>query len=339
MTTWRFRGVWVAGAAVVALLAFVVVLQAWSVDAAPGDDDATFVPTAGCRLTDTRPAPNTVGPRSAPIGADEAVTVTVRGSNGQCTGALAIPSDAVGVALNVTAVNATAPSNVRLYPANLSSAPTLSNLNVTAGAPATPNKVDVKLSPDGKIKVYNFAGSVNIIIDVVGYYSGSSLQELADELGAVKSDLAAVESEVASLAARMPFTVSAGDRPQQAIGSSAAAVTELSVTAPADGHVTVHHSTIVTVTGSPGAVYVTCAPFVDGTLPTGRVAIDDVGVGFVSAYGHEVNNAEGNATGERVFEIAAGQTVTYIVACSRSQSSTSGWAFSPSLTATFTPAP
>jgi len=26
-------------------------------------------------------------------------------------------------------------------------------LNVTAGAPATPNKVDVKLSPDGRIEV------------------------------------------------------------------------------------------------------------------------------------------------------------------------------------------
>lgn len=339
MSTWRFRGVWVAGAAVVALLAFVVVLQAWSVDAAPGDDDATFVPTAGCRLTDTRPAPNTVGPRSAPIGADEAVTVTVRGSNGQCTGALAIPADAVGVALNVTAVNATAPSNVRLYPANLSSAPTLSNLNVTAGAPATPNKVDVKLSPDGKIKVYNFAGSVNIIIDVVGYYSGSSLQELADELGAVKSDLAAVESEVASLAARMPFTVSAYDGLDKAIGSSAAKVMELSVTAPADGQVSVHYSAAVTVAGSSGTVYATCAPFVDGTLPTGRVGVDSEGAALVSSYGHSVSDGEGSATGVRVFDIAAGQTVTYVVACSRGPVTTSAWAIAPTMTATYTPAP
>ena len=36
----------------------------------------------------------------------------------------------------------------------------MSNLNVTAGAPATPNKVDVKLSSDGKIRVFNFRGTV-----------------------------------------------------------------------------------------------------------------------------------------------------------------------------------
>src|SRR6056297_2326371 len=162
--------VWVATAVVLTLVSTLLVTQAWSVGAAPGDEDSTFVPTAGCRLVDTRAGANNVGPRSAPLGAGGIFEVTVRGSNGRCTGGLAIPSDAVGVALNVTAVNATASSNIRLYPANLTSVPTLSNLNVTAGAPPTPNKVDVKLSPNGKLKVYNFNGSVNIVMDVVGYY-------------------------------------------------------------------------------------------------------------------------------------------------------------------------
>ena len=136
-------------------------------------------PTAGCRLVDTRPAPFTVGLRSAPLGAGDVFEVTVRGANGDCTGPLAIPTDAVAVALNVTAVNATATSNIRVYPANLTEVPTLSNLNVTAGAPPTPNKVDVKLSPDGKIRVFNFRGTVNIFIDVVGYYTNSTLKELS----------------------------------------------------------------------------------------------------------------------------------------------------------------
>lgn len=336
---------WVAGAAVVALLAFVVVLQAWSVDAAPGDDDATFVPTAGCRLTDTRPAPNTVGPRSAPIGADEAVTVTVRGSNGQCTGALAIPADAVGVALNVTAVNATAPSNVRLCPANLSSAPTLSNLNVTAGAPATPNKVDVKLSPDGKIKVYNFAGSVNIIIDVVGYYSGSSLQELADELGAVKSDLAAVESDVASLeaevtdlAAGRSFAVSNEIAAGTPLSSTAASVIDVSVTAPVDGQVTINYSTNATVSTSGSFTYATCAPFETTSIP-GSVNLSNIGSSTVSDYGHEQPRAEGTLSGTRTFDIDAGQTVSYSVACSDKDLSTSGSVLGRTITAIFTPAP
>ncbi len=174
----------VAGVVVLAVICTLLVTQAWSVGAAPGDEDSTFVPTAGCRVVDTRPAPNTIGLRSTPLGAGEVFEVTVHGENGDCTGPLAIPSDAVGVALNVTAVNATERSNIRIYPADLAEVPTLSNLNVTAGAPATPNKVDVKLSPDGKIRVFNFAGSVNIFIDVVGYYTNSSLQELVAELAA-----------------------------------------------------------------------------------------------------------------------------------------------------------
>jgi hypothetical protein len=115
------------------------------------------------------------------LGAGEVFEVSVHGANGDCTGPLAIPVDAVAVALNVTAVNATATSNIRVYPANLTEVPTLSNLNVTAGAPPTPNKVDVQLSPDGKIRVYNFRGTVNnfrgtvnIFIDVVGYYTNST---------------------------------------------------------------------------------------------------------------------------------------------------------------------
>lgn len=177
----------VATAVVLAVLCTLLATQAWSAGAAPGDSDSTFVPTAGCRLADTRAAPNTVGSRATPLGAGDVFEVTVHGANGDCTGALAIPADAVGVALNVTAVNATAQSNIRIYPANLAEVPTLSNLNVTAGAPPTPNKVDVKLSPDGKIRVYNFRGSVNIFIDVVGYYTDATLQELSQRVVALEA--------------------------------------------------------------------------------------------------------------------------------------------------------
>ncbi len=166
---------WFATAIVVSVICALLVTQAWSAGAAPGGTDSTFVPTAGCRLADTRPAPDNVGLRSNPLGAGDVFEVAVHGANGDCTGGLAIPADAVAVALNVTAVNATSSSNIRVYPADLAEVPLLSNLNVSAGAPPTPNKVDVKLSPDGKIRVYNFRGSVNIFIDVVGYYTNSSL--------------------------------------------------------------------------------------------------------------------------------------------------------------------
>ncbi len=144
-----------------------------SADATPGDTDTTYNPIAGCRLTDTR-GPDNIGPRSSPLGANDIYEIDVHGSDGECTGPLAIPTHATGIAANVTAVGATTSSNLRLYPADLTEVPLLSNLDVTAGAPPTPNLVNVQLSPDGAIKVYNFRGNV----DIVSFYTPQSLTEL-----------------------------------------------------------------------------------------------------------------------------------------------------------------
>ncbi|MEO1058886.1 MAG: hypothetical protein AAFY28_18420, partial [Actinomycetota bacterium] len=147
-----------------------------------GDDDATYVPWPGCRLTDTR-ADSQIGPRGTKLDADEVMTVEVHGGQGGCVDDLAIPDDAVGLATNVTVVDATAQSNIRVYRGDLSEPPLLSNLNVTPGAPPTPNKVDTQLAPDGTLQVYNFRGSVNVVIDVVGFYTAQSLVELAEQAG------------------------------------------------------------------------------------------------------------------------------------------------------------
>ncbi|MEO1057085.1 MAG: hypothetical protein AAFY28_09250, partial [Actinomycetota bacterium] len=173
---------WFATAVLLGVVATLVVASAWSADAAPGDDDSTYVPWPGCRLTDTR-ADSQIGPRGTKLGADEVMTVEVHGEQGECVGPLAIPSDAVGLATNVTVVDATAQSNIRVYRGDLTEPPLLSNLNVTPGASPTPNKVDTQLAPDGTLKVYNFKGSVNIVIDVVGYYTPQSLVDLAAQAG------------------------------------------------------------------------------------------------------------------------------------------------------------
>ena len=132
-----------------------------------GGNRAVFVPITPCRLFDTRPAPVTVGPRATPIGPAESHTQQVTGSNGHCE----IPLDATAVSMNVTTVDGTDASYLTVYPANASAVPEASNLNWTPGAPPTPNKVDVKLSDTGAVNVYNNAGSVNVLADVVGYYA------------------------------------------------------------------------------------------------------------------------------------------------------------------------
>jgi len=161
---------------VLSLLAALLVSEQWRVVAAPGDTNSTFVPVTPCRLFDFRAGPDNVGPKSTPLGAGEAnrYTQAVTGSNDDCV----VPVDAVAVSMNVTIVGPTAQSNLRVFPADVAT-PNASNLNWLAGQSPTPNKVDVKLSPDGKIRLYNHVGTVNVLADVVGYYTASSLKELA----------------------------------------------------------------------------------------------------------------------------------------------------------------
>jgi hypothetical protein len=154
------------GAAIAITLAAGVALPSASATNTDGGGAGTlFVPITPCRLFDTR-ANSVVGPRAAPLAAAESYTQVVAGSNGNCT----IPPQATGVAMNVTAVNGSATSFLTIWPADAAK-PLASNLNWTAGAPATPNKVDVKLSADGKISLFNNGGTVDVVADIVGYYA------------------------------------------------------------------------------------------------------------------------------------------------------------------------
>jgi hypothetical protein len=120
-----------------------------------------FVPINPCRLLDTRP--------STPIGSASTVTIAARGSNGECTGASAIPEDAVALALNVTATGASASTFLTFWGDGAN--PGTSNLNPRPGAAPTPNSVNTPLSTAGNFNIYNDAGTVNVIVDVNGYYA------------------------------------------------------------------------------------------------------------------------------------------------------------------------
>lgn len=123
-----------------------------------------------CRLIDTRPAPDKVGPRGTPIGAGETFTTQVTGSNGNCV----IPSSAKGIIANVTAVGPTAESFLTVWPAD-QTRPTASNLNWVGGQRPVPNQVTTPLSATGSVSIYNNSGTVNVIVDIVGYFTTQDL--------------------------------------------------------------------------------------------------------------------------------------------------------------------
>ena len=127
---------------------------------------AGYTPGGPCRLLDTRTGTGTClhAPTitKAPLGPTGVLSIKV-------TDVAGIPENATAVVLNVTAVNATQPTFVTVWPDG-GPPPLASNLNV-AGTFATPNLVVVPIGADGSIDFYNDQGNVNLVADVAGYFS------------------------------------------------------------------------------------------------------------------------------------------------------------------------
>lgn len=166
--------VWFIAGVVFSLIATVVVTNSWRADAIGGDFDATFVPIAPCRLIDTRESGQLAW------GPDVTRPLDVHGHNGDCF----VAGDAIAVSMNVTAVRATDPTFLTIWPAD-NPMPNASSLNPVPGQPPTPNAVTTELSPTGTFKVYNLAGSVHVIIDINGYYTPTSLKEIEQRIDRV----------------------------------------------------------------------------------------------------------------------------------------------------------
>lgn len=282
-------------------------MQAWSAEADSEPAQSTFVPVEPCRLFDSRPGEPPLGGRKAPIGPGAVNTVTqqVTGDVGECS----VPAAAVGVAMNVTIVKPTAPSFLRLFPADQTTS-TGSSLNWVAGQAPTPNKVDVKLSADGKLKLYNNAGTVDVLADVVGYY-----QQL--DVAGISSRLAALES--ATVGESMGGAVELDE-------GETAEVVSVSMTAPVAGSVVVHSSAAVSDMFPGGKVF--CSISTSLSLQAPSQAWESAGS----------DGSIGQLSGSRVFGVAAG-THTFRLVC---QSATSDDAqpasvSSPVMTYTFVP--
>jgi hypothetical protein len=152
-------------ASIGAAVAVTVGLGGFVTASAASGSPSSYVPVSPCRLVDTRE--NVQG--TAALGADKSMAVAAHGTNGACV----LPSDAQGLALNVTAVQGSALSFMTVYPGD-EGRPLASTLNWDAGTYALANHATVLLSTDGHFNVYNNAGTVHVVIDVVGYYLTST---------------------------------------------------------------------------------------------------------------------------------------------------------------------
>lgn len=128
---------------------------------AGGPVGSRFRPLSPSRLFDTR--------GGAPVGPGGVHRFDVTGVGG-------VPDAGVtAVAINVTAVNATANSYITVWPDDVGQ-PNASNLNFPAGG-TVPNLVVMRVPVSGVIDFFNESGDVHLLADVVGYYTSDRSSE------------------------------------------------------------------------------------------------------------------------------------------------------------------
>jgi uncharacterized protein (DUF1501 family) len=110
------------------------------------------------RILDTRTGN---GAPAVPLGPQQMLELEVANRGG-------VPANATAVVMNVTATDPDALGFVTVWPAGVGR-PDASNINTVPGR-VSPNLVIVRLGTDGKVDLYNSAGTVNLIADVMGYF-------------------------------------------------------------------------------------------------------------------------------------------------------------------------
>jgi len=129
----------------------------------PGPD-GLYTPLVPARLLDTR---NGTGAVAGPVLGGSTLTLQVTGRGG-------VPSMGVAaVVLNVTVTSPTTVGHLTVFPAG-TALPLASNLNFVAGQ-TVPNRVTVMVGAGGQVAIFNSAASVQIIADVSGWFTDSTI--------------------------------------------------------------------------------------------------------------------------------------------------------------------
>ena len=151
------------------------------VGGASASSDLATTTITPVRILDTREGAAALAGSKVPWGALETRTVEAAGLG-------TIPEDAVGVVVNVTVLNATAPDTfLTLFPTG-TSMPNASTINPQPNEVAF-NAATVLLGPDGTFEIYNYSGTVDVIIDVTAYMT----RTLADNVDEVEGDVGRLE--------------------------------------------------------------------------------------------------------------------------------------------------
>jgi hypothetical protein len=136
----------------------------------PQQAETTFVPITPCRIVSTVTVGGKIGngvTRSYYVGGTTHFT-----AQGGKSGGCGIPIGADAIAANLTAAQSDAHGFIRVWPHN-GTEPTATVLSYPATQGSTGSGITVKIQNDAALalKLKNYGGPTNVIIDVTGYYA------------------------------------------------------------------------------------------------------------------------------------------------------------------------
>ena len=147
-----------------------------------------YVPITQNRIMDTRSG---LG-GSTTLQAARSVPLTISGTPG-------VPAAGVtAAAVTLTAVGASSASWLELYPDGTTRPSPAASLNYPVSV-AVSNMVIVPVASDGKIQVYNAGGTVNAIVDVLGYFTAAGVPSAPLTVSATPGDAKATVAWAAPL--------------------------------------------------------------------------------------------------------------------------------------------
>ena len=129
---------------------------------AAGGTGSYFVPITPVRVADTRTA-SLVG-TGTPLAANASESFTL------ATTASGIPATATSVAANFTVVAGTTSGYLSVYPAADHDAPRRTSSENWVAGDIVPNFTIADTNGTGAVEVYNSYGTINLVVDVFGYF-------------------------------------------------------------------------------------------------------------------------------------------------------------------------
>jgi hypothetical protein len=149
----------VAFAVIFGLIGCYFLFKSFAAEAPLTGANGEFVALSPARILDTRSGE---GGYRTQLGANKTIPVQIAGRGG-------IPATNVkAVVLNVTVTAPTSTSYLTIWPSGIAK-PNSSNVNFATGQTVA-NQVTVPVGPDGKVQIFNAAGSTHVIFDVAGFY-------------------------------------------------------------------------------------------------------------------------------------------------------------------------